>query len=135
MGQGTATLDDVPCTNICPGSASYADRDAQYFADYARGALGVPAGNIKLLVNDDARMLSIKSALKRWLPAVASRGQSNVYLFFAGHGLATPNGDQVYLLEDSALRREEGCPATYRRHPPSRRNIYETTSNEPSRSP
>jgi hypothetical protein len=34
--------------------ASYADRDAQYFVDYATRALGVPARNIKLLVNDKA---------------------------------------------------------------------------------
>ena len=79
-------------------SASYADRDAQYFVDDARGAFGVPAGNIKLLVNEDARMISVKSVLKRWLPAVASRGQSDIYVFFAGHGLATADGEQVYLL-------------------------------------
>ena len=40
-------------------AASYADRDAQVFMDYAQRAFGVPASNIKLLVNDDARIVSM----------------------------------------------------------------------------
>ena len=97
-------------------TASYADRDAQYFVDYAIRALGVPEHNIKLLVNDSAGLISIKSTLKQWLPAMAGAGGADVYLFFAGHGLASADGDRLFLLpfdanigllEDSALVREE----------------------------
>ena len=97
-------------------TATYADRDAQVFMDYAQRAFGVPAANIKLLVNNDARMISIKSVLKQWLPAVVKRGESDVYVFFAGHGLASADGGQLYLLpydanvgllEDSALVRKD----------------------------
>ncbi len=96
-------------------TASFADRDAQY-VDYATRALGVPPRNIKLLVNNKAGLISIKSTLKQWLPAVAGAGGSEVYLFFAGHGLASADGDRLFLLpfdanigllEDSALVREE----------------------------
>ncbi len=97
-------------------TASYADRDAQHFVDYATRALGVPAHNVKLLVNDKAGLISIKSVLKQWLPAVAGGGGADIYLFFAGHGLASADGEQLFLLpydanlgllEDSALIREE----------------------------
>ena len=97
-------------------AATYADRDAQFFMDYAQRALGVPASNVKLLINYDARMISIKSVLKQWLPAVAKRDESDVYVFFAGHGLASADGERLYLLpydanvgllEDSALVRKE----------------------------
>ena len=61
--------------------ASYADRDAQYFVDDATRALGVPAHNIKLLVNDEAGLVSIKSTLKQWLPAMAGAAPSSVTVF------------------------------------------------------
>ena len=97
-------------------TASFADRDAQYFVDYATRVLGVPARNIKLLVNDKAGLISIKATLKQWLPAVAGAGGADVDLFFGGHVLASADGDRLFLLpfdanvgllEDSALVREE----------------------------
>ena len=96
-------------------TATFADRDTQYFVDYATRALGVPEHNIKLLVNEQARLISIKATLKQWLPSVAGGG-ADIYLFFAGHGLASANGERLFLLpfdanvgllEDSSLVREE----------------------------
>jgi hypothetical protein len=93
-------------------AAKYADRDAQVFSDYARRALGVRPENIKLIVNKKATRTSIQKALKLWLPTVMVKGSSDVYFFFAGHGLASANGFERYLLpydaetallEDSAL--------------------------------
>ena len=98
-----------------PG-ATFADRDAQYFMDYAHRALGVPEQNIKLLVNDQAGRTGLKKALKLWLPAVAAQGKSDIYIFFAGHGLASADGKRPYLLphdadiallDDTALKRKE----------------------------
>jgi hypothetical protein len=97
-------------------AAKYADRDAQVFSDYAHRALGVRSENIKLIVNKKATRTSIQKALKLWLPTVMVKGSSDVYFFFAGHGLATANGFQRYLLpydaetallEDSALVLED----------------------------
>jgi hypothetical protein len=97
-------------------AAKYADQDAQVFSDYARRALGVRSENIKLIVNKKATRTSIQKALKLWLPMVMVKGSSDVYFFFAGHGLASANGFQRYLLpydaetallEDSALVLED----------------------------
>ena len=96
--------------------AVYADRDAQIFADYARRALGIRDENIKLLVNDQASLIEIKLALKRWLKGRVVPDRTDLYVFFAGHGLASPDGNDLYilpqdgeptLLGDSALRRSE----------------------------
>jgi hypothetical protein len=97
-------------------AAKFADRDAQVFSDYARRALGVKPENIKLLVNEEATRTSIQKALKLWLPTVVSKRNSDVYFFFAGHGLASANGVERYLLpfdaetallDDSALVLED----------------------------
>jgi hypothetical protein len=92
--------------------AKYADRDAQVFSDFAHRALGVKPENIKLIVNKEATRTSIQKALKLWLPTVVTKRGSDVYFFFAGHGLASANGFDRYLLpydaetvllDDSAL--------------------------------
>jgi hypothetical protein len=97
-------------------SAKYADRDAQVFSDFARRALGVKPENIKLLVNNQATRTGIQKALKLWVPAIMKRDKSDVFIFFAGHGLASANGFERYLLpydadtallDDSALVLED----------------------------
>ena len=37
-------------------------------------------------------------ATKRWLTRTAMRGKTDVYIFFAGHGLASDDGSKMYLL-------------------------------------
>ena len=68
--------------------AIYADKDAQTFYDYALLKLGVPAANITELVNDNADEVEILKAVKTWLGRTAKSGQSDIYIYFAGHGLA-----------------------------------------------
>ena len=96
-------------------SAKYADKDALVFSDYARRALGVPQSNIKVLVNEEASRTSVKLALKQWLRG-RIKPDSEVYVFFAGHGLASTDGQNLYLLpydgapsllEDTSLHRSE----------------------------
>ena len=78
--------------------AIYADTDAQVFQDYAVEKLGVPANRIKTLVNDAADERGVLLAVIRWLTRAVEQGQSDVYVFFAGHGLASDDGEKMYLL-------------------------------------
>ena len=96
--------------------AIYADKDAQTFYDYALLKLGVPAGNIKELVNDNADEVDVRLAVKDWIARTTKQNRTDVYLFFAGHGLANQSGEDMYilpydgsprLLEDSAISRKE----------------------------
>jgi len=96
--------------------AIYADTDAQVFHDYAAEKLGVPTDRIEMLINDAADEKGMLLAVKRWLTRVAKAGKSDVYVFFAGHGLATDDGEDMYLLpydgtpellEKTAILRDE----------------------------
>ena len=78
--------------------AIYADTDAQVFQDYAVEKLGVPADRVKTLVNDAADERGVLLAVMRWLTRTAEPGQSDVYIFFAGHGLASDDGEKMFLL-------------------------------------
>jgi len=98
-----------------PAKAAYADKDAQTFYDYAMLKLGIPAGNIKELVNVKAGRVDVSLAIKDWIARSTKQGQSDIYVFFAGHGLANQSGEEMYLLpydgsprllEDSAISRE-----------------------------
>jgi hypothetical protein len=81
-----------------PAKAIYADSDAQVFQDYAAEKLGVPRSRIKTLVNDGADEKDMLLAVKRWLARTSKQGKSDVYVFFAGHGLASDDGEKMYLL-------------------------------------
>ncbi|WP_421877088.1 peptidoglycan-binding protein [Pacificispira sp.] len=78
--------------------ATFADRDAKAFADYAQYVLGVPPSRIKTLVGEDAGFGAIRKALSLWLPTLVQKGQSDVYVFFAGHGLTDGDAAGAYLL-------------------------------------
>ena len=95
--------------------AVFANRDANAFREYAVRALGVDPSNINLLVDKNANRPKILRALKLWLPKIGGENR-DVYLFFAGHGLASDDGKNLYilpqdgdanLLEDTAITRGE----------------------------
>jgi len=99
-----------------PANALYADKDAQQFYDYATMKLGIPSGNIKELVNDKADLGEILINVKEWLRRSAKPNQSDIFIYFAGHGLASQDGSKMYLLpydgrprllENTALLRDE----------------------------
>ena len=57
-----------------------------------------------------------KNTGNRWLPQLAKGGGKDIYIFFAGHGLASDDGENLFLLpqdgdslllEDSALSRSD----------------------------
>ncbi len=97
-------------------AADYADDDASVFSDYAYRALGIPQNNVKVLTNREATLTSLKINIKQWLRGRIEEGKTDVYVFYAGHGLASPNGEELYLLpsdgvtsllEDTSLKRNE----------------------------
>ena len=81
-----------------PSKAMFADNDAKVFYDYAKFKLGIPDENIKELINSRAEESDILLALKEWLRLNSVNNKSNIYLFFAGHGLASQDGKEKYLL-------------------------------------
>ena len=95
--------------------AAFANRDANAFREYAIRALGVDPSNINLLIDKDANRPKILRALKLWLPKIGGENR-DIYIFFAGHGLASDDGKNLYvlpqdgdanLLEDTAIKRSE----------------------------
>jgi hypothetical protein len=84
--------------------AQYADSDASHFYDYANQALGVPANKIKLLTNAKATRADLLMAMKGWMRTEIAFGWSDVYIFFAGHGLANADGSKTYLLPADGRR-------------------------------
>ena len=96
--------------------AIYANRDAKAFTAYANRAFGIPLGNIKVLIDKEASRSELIKAIKLWLPQVAKGGGKDIYIFFAGHGLASDDGENLFLLpqdgdslllEDTALSRSD----------------------------
>ena len=96
--------------------AEFADRDAQVFYDYANLKLGIPQNRIQTLINDKADEVGLLTGVNKWLKRSVKQGESDVYIFFAGHGLASDDGDTAYLipydgapdfLERTAISRDE----------------------------
>jgi len=78
--------------------AVYANRDANFFNEYAKKAFGVEDGNIKLLVDDKAGLVKTLSTINKWLPGRIEKNKTELIIFFAGHGLASNDGKELYLL-------------------------------------
>ncbi len=84
--------------------ASYANNDAQYFKDYAKNSLGIKNENIQLLLDENATFIKINKVLKKWLKSKVIPNKTELIIFYAGHGLATQDGDKqdLYLLPQNA---------------------------------
>ena len=102
--------------NLADFDATFANRDAVAFSEYVTNALGVEATNKILLVDKGAKRRDTLKAFKLWLPKIASDGGKDIYFFFAGHGLASDDGKDLFilpydgdtaLLEDTAISRLE----------------------------
>jgi hypothetical protein len=95
-------------------NAAYAKNDAEYFTEYAKRAFGIESKNIKTLIDDKADFISSKKALFKWLRQRINKNQTEVFIFYSGHGLASLNDEELFLLtndsdgdfiEDTALSR------------------------------
>lgn len=78
-------------------AAQFAGRDARSFRDFAVNVLGIAPNRVKLLVNAEARQLDIQKSLSTWLKPEIADGATDVYVFFSGHGLASPDGRDLFL--------------------------------------
>lgn len=78
--------------------AQFAGRDARAFGEFATNALGLEPARVKVLTGAEARLLEIEKAVDNWLRAEIQSGATDVYVFFAGHGLASPDGRELYLM-------------------------------------
>jgi len=96
--------------------AMFADKDAQFFHDYAALKLGIPDANITTMINEKAEQGDVLLAVKEWIRRSSKPGKSDIYIFFAGHGLASQDGSRMYLLpydgrprllENTAILREQ----------------------------
>ena len=82
-------------------NANFAKRDAQIFIDYVETTFGVPLSNIKYLFNENANQKS-KFEIRRWLKKNVHKN-TEVYLFFSGHGIALNEGKDLYLLANDTI--------------------------------
>ena len=53
-----------------------------------------------MMVNDGAEIRELLLSVKNWLSRLVKQNQSDVYIFFAGHGLASEDGSKMYLLNE-----------------------------------
>ena len=95
---GLALIVGVSNYENTKAKALYADNDAMVFKDYASEKLGIPENRIKILVNDRADERDILLSVQEWLRRSAKPNKSDIYVFFAGHGLASQDGKNMYLL-------------------------------------
>jgi len=82
--------------------ATFANLDAKYFVEYAKKGFGIKQKNIKRLLDADASFIDTISILKKWLPAKIKSNKTNLIIFFAGHGLASSDGKELYLLHQDS---------------------------------
>ena len=76
--------------------ALFASRDAKFFIDYLTNGIGINTSNIKLILNEEASFLGTKLSLKKWAK-LNIRENSEVYVYYSGHGLAMNEGEDLYL--------------------------------------
>ena len=78
----------------------FAKRDAETMYDYFTKVLGIPSENIYKKTNEEAGLSEFKTVFdpKGWLSKNAGAKDSEIYIYFSGHGVPTPDGKQAYLL-------------------------------------
>ena len=121
--------------NLTNLDAKYANRDAKAFRTYATRALGIKPSIIKVLIDDKANRGNTLEAFKIWLPKIAGKGGKDIHIFFAGHGLASENGKDLYilpqdgnakLLDDTAITRLELITLIQKVNPKSVTMFFDT---------
>ena len=83
-------------------SANYANRDAQIFIDFAKFAFGIEESKIKYLSDDSANLAS-KYEISDWFKKNV-HNETEVYVFFSGHGIATEEGKELFLLINDSFK-------------------------------
>lgn len=89
--------------NVPPeGQLRFAHRDAYEMAAFLRSPRGgaFPSNHVKLLLNQDATVSAIRSAIGTWLVRSAEPDDV-IYIFFAGHGVVEGDNDGYLMAHDS----------------------------------
>ncbi len=103
--------------------AIYADRDAKLFVDYALEKLGVPQNKVKLLINNKADEEGFLLAFQDWLNRLIIPKKTDVFIFFAGHGLSSENGKEMYFLP------YDGSPRLLKKTAILRKELFENIAS------
>ncbi len=103
--------------------ATFANLDAKYFYEYARKGFGISKSNIKLLVDEEANLIDSLGTINKWLPGKIKKGKTELIIFFAGHGLASNDGKELYLLP------QDGDPDLLARTALSRTELFQEIIN------
>lgn len=97
-------------------TAPFAEKDALSAYQVARKVMGIPAAQIKDLLGVKANEVNIKLALRQWLASQVEPGETELFVFYSGHGLIDAAGETRYwmpydahaaLLDDTAIRFDE----------------------------
>jgi tetratricopeptide (TPR) repeat protein len=89
--------------NLPPeGQLRFAHRDAEELGAFLRSPRGggFPSNHIKLLLNQDATLSAMRTAIGTWLVRSAEPDDV-IYIFFAGHGVVEGETDGYLLAHDS----------------------------------
>ena len=78
-------------------------KSAKAFHDYAMLGLGIPAGNIKELVFEDAHPIACSHTNKDGIAQTTKKVSTDIQVFFAGQGLASDDEEQMYLVTSRPL--------------------------------
>ena len=109
-------------------AAKYAENDARLFYDYAVNSMGIPQDRIKPLIGRGASRGEILKTLTNWVPSKQIDAGSDVFFYYAGHGLANPDGNDALILPvdgDSTTLSDTAIP---------RKRIFEELAKLNSRS-
>ncbi|MDD2230009.1 MAG: caspase family protein [Candidatus Cloacimonetes bacterium] len=81
-------------------SVRYARRDAEYMKEYFIKTLGIPSENIYMKTDDAATLSEFKTVFdpNGWLSRNAGSKDSEIFIYYSGHGAPDPNGKKTYLL-------------------------------------
>ena len=108
--------------------ADFANSDAAVFTDYAKLKLGVSGDRVIFLTDKEADITGILLSVQDRLNRSVRKDKSDVYIFFAGHGLASDDGEQAYLIP------YDGSPRLLARTAISRDELFEEVSKAGPRS-
>jgi hypothetical protein len=84
--------------NALVPTVSFARRDATILREYMIDTLGVPPENIRLLINHEASLASLKTAISRQIANEVEGLGARVYVYFAGHGVPNLKTKDPYLV-------------------------------------
>jgi len=81
-------------------SVSFARRDAEYMKEYFLKVLAIPAENLYFKTDDGASLSEFKTVFdpRGWLQKNASAKDSEIFIYFSGHGAPAADGKKAYLL-------------------------------------